>query len=467
MKISNLNSININDKLELPLNLKIGDLINARIIKILDNLITLKIENKYIVQAKDQSANLYNVGDKLQFVITYIGENKVEIKPYLDISQRLQEKLTLLDIKTNNDKDHLIDLLYKNNIPITKENINLIESTKKHYGKLATLLENLSSYNSNNLNVNTEIKDILKHLIKEYQFKTKEEISTKDNYQNSVKPDEIIIYDRTNLFSTNNMLAKEVVKAIKNISIEKLVFMFKNNLKFNLNNVKLIDNLLERNKTLTKQLENILPLLEKENIDSKNLGSIIKLFKKLNITNIKYKLNINEVYKDLIKELDLLRQNTKGKEVIQTVSRQIEELKSSIDFINKLNQNITFIQIPININNSFHNLDIFISRENKKSKKINKNDTNIFISLDTKNLDLVQILIKIKDKNIYLNFRLKHEFVRELISNLEERLSSKLRDLGFNNVFFKYNLSNKEMNLTNLPSLLNENFKFSNLDLRV
>ncbi|MDK2917371.1 MAG: hypothetical protein PWQ37_104, partial [Candidatus Petromonas sp.] len=138
-----------------------------------------------------------------------------------------------------------------------------------------------------------------------------------------------------------------------------------------------------------------------------------------------------------------------------------------IDFINKLNQNITFIQIPININNSFHNLDIFISRENKKSKKINKNDTNIFISLDTKNLDLVQILIKIKDKNIYLNFRLKHEFVRELISNLEERLSSKLRDLGFNNVFFKYNLSNKEMNLTNLPSLLNENFKFSNLDLRV
>ncbi|WP_432400607.1 hypothetical protein [Wukongibacter sp. M2B1] len=541
MEIQNLlNSVFNNNNVvskDLISRLKAGDILKAKVLSIVGDTIMLEINDKFALEAKDISSVRYNVGDLVEFTIADVSEDKLTIKSNISKLALLESKLSEMGIKLNDENKELVKLLFKNQIPITNENLSAILSTKNYYGKLSDLVkENNLPISSETININ--IKEALKNLIKDNEIILKDE----SNQQVSKAIKDINQGDsRSNLSFIN-----EFLDGGNKSPLEKLVFMLKNNLNFNIKDNVLVDNIISGNKTITSQIEGLIKLLDDEamnnnifrdnvNIEKsiqdtnpkntlirlmekldtseensikestvfkkslqginrkskpevfiqkseaseesnvnfeKNLqnneqkSKLLTLIQRLNASSVKGKGELTSIIKELFQSLDDIKNSVSTSENRSLITRHIDEIKTSFDFVNRLNENMAFIQIPININNSHKNLDIYIKKDEKSRKKINPQNAKIFISLNTNNLDLVQVLIEINKKDINLSFKVADKNIKKVIENNEALLVNKLKEYEFNNVIVKYSFNEERIDLTTLE-FGNEKSKLNTLDIRV
>ncbi len=490
--ISN-NNIESNDMLS---KLKVGDSLKAKVISIASDVIMLQVNDRLTISAKDLSAIHYREGDLVDFTVTDIEEGKIFIKSNISKLALLESKLSEMGVKLNESNKDLIELLIKNQIPITKENITAIQSTRDYYEKMAEIIkENNVTINSDTINNN--IKDSLKNLIqiRDYSPSNNDNRAVQKN-SNQINPFNISVEGNNNVLMTkasesNNISNREIPFAqdfLNNenkASLEKLVFMLKNNLDFSPKDIILVDNLLAGKKTLTNQIEGLIKLVDEELVENKGNNSIkdtdyqakdifskdikktlVTLLNKFQMLDFKEDGRLSQAFKELYEGLEEIKASIANSESNSLIGKTIEEIKASLDFINRLNENMAFIQIPLNMNGAVKNLDIFIRKENKSRKKIDSSNAKLFISLNTNNLDLVQVLIELKEKEINLNFKVSNEKIKGIIKNNEELLSSKLEEQGFSNVMFKYNISTEKQDITD-SELFEGNKKLNTLDLRV
>lgn len=490
--ISN-NNIESNDMLS---RLKVGDSLKAKVISIASDVIMLQVNDRLTLSAKDLSAIHYREGDLVDFTVTDIEEGKIFIKSNISKLALLESKLSEMGVKLNESNKDLIELLIKNQIPITKENITAIQSTRDYYEKMAEIIkENNVTINSDTINNN--IKDSLKNLIqiRDYSPSNNDNRAVQKN-SNQINPFNISVEGNNNVLMTkasesNNISNREIPFAqdfLNNenkASLEKLVFMLKNNLDFSPKDIILVDNLLAGKKTLTNQIEGLIKLVDEELVENKGNNSIkdtdyqakeifgkdikktlVTLLNKFQMLDFKEDGRLSQAFKELYEGLEEIKASIANSESNSLIGKTIEEIKASLDFVNRLNENMAFIQIPLNMNGAVKNLDIFIRKENKSRKKIDSSNAKLFISLNTNNLDLVQVLIELKEKEINLNFKVSNEKIKGIIKNNEELLSSKLEEQGFSNIIFKYNISTEKQDITD-SELFEGNKKLNTLDLRV
>lgn len=446
--INTSKKINLNESNLLLSKLNVGDILKGKILDITNNLITIEINNKFTLQAKNNSDMItYNIGDLVEFIIIDKDENNnsMLIKPYF-------EKQIPIDLKDEIKNSTLIEQLFNNEIPVTKENINFIMSTQNNYGKLGEIVKHYNISIDDKI-LQTDINKVLKDIIKQINSSSVEDVKNKIN---------------SNIINNHESIKPDNILALVNkLTQDKLIFILKNNLKFNLVNLKLIEEIIIGEKDITKQVNNLITLLKENGLKTEQYKNLLSLIKSINITNLKNKVDINQVFSKLYTEIENLKNIVQNKKFYNNISKEIENIKSSLDFLSKLNENLTFIQIPININNFTQNLDIYISRENKKNKKINKDNTKIFISLDTKNLNLVQVLIEISNKKINLIFKLGANNIKEIFRKNEKEIFDKLSHLGFEEINIKYNVTEEKISLINLPFTDQKKYKYNKLDLKV
>lgn len=540
MEIQNLlNAVYRNNNLvnnDLISRLKVGDILKAKILAMVGDTITLEMNDKLTIEARDISMINYDIGDVVEFTVADIRDNTLLLKSNLSELALLENKLSDIGIKLNEENKELIELFLKNEIPITKENISTIMSTKNYYGKVAQLIK------ENDIPINFEtiindIKEVLKNLMQNSDFTGSDKIgqqALKTGVNENHNTSNIEFANMTNDV-TNNITNNEISTPLKNIPIdllnhntsdvnlpfaseflngesrvtlEKLVFMMKNNLDFTPRDIILVDNLLEGKKNITNQIENLIKLLDedianrdsidkavvdkeiinKEIIDKEvvdkesNVKSywssdrviehtdfkdkLLTLLKKFDLGDIREKEKFQLAMKELFEGIEDIRSSVLNNENSPVINKHIEEIKASFDFINKLNDNMVFVQIPLHINNTHKNLDIYIKKDSKGRKKISSNNAKIFISLNTNNLDLVQVLIELNKKDINLNFKVYDEKIKKIIEANESMLSEKLKEQDFNNIIFKYNLSTDNLNIIDVDLNERKN-RFNTLDLRV
>ena len=176
--------------------------------------------------------------------------------------------------------------------------------------------------------------------------------------------------------------------------------------------------------------------------------TLSNLVNKLQISNLKEKDKFSAVMKELYEGFEEIKDSISSTDSNSVIGKHVEEIRASLDFLNRLNENMAFIQIPLNMNGAVKNLDIFVKKDNKSSKKIDSSNAKVFISLNTNNLDLVQVLIELNQKDINLNFKTANEKIKGIIKNNEELLSNKLKEQDFNNVTFRYSISSEKQDLT-------------------
>lgn len=487
--------------------LNVGDSLKAKVISIVSDAIMLQINDKFTFAAKDLSTIHYKEGDIVEFTVTDIEDDKLFIKSNISKLALLESKLSDAGIKLNESNKDLIELLFKNQIPITKENIGAIQSTKDYYSKVIQLIkENNIPIDSGTLD--NDIKETLKNIIKsnDYNVSNNEnkgnpkdiiaktdgsDIPVRENQQEQITNDS----KNNNVSNKNIPFAQEFLNDENKASFEKLTFMLKNNLDFSAKDIVLVDNLLSGKKTLTNQIEGLIKVLDEELVESKrNDGvknndvqskdlvtkdevtkgivnkdikdSLSNLVDKLKISNLKEKDKFNAVMKELYEGFEEIKDSISSAGSNSVIGKHIEEIRASIDFINRLNENMAFIQIPLNMNGAVKNLDIFVKKDNKSSKKIDSSNAKVFISLNTNNLDLVQVLIELNQKEITLNFKTVNEKIKGIIKNNEELLSNKLKEQDFNNVMFRYSILTEKQDLTDSKLFEGKN-KLNTLDLRV
>lgn len=493
VKINNPNTISIINEASQKstiANLKVGDIIRAKVINISNDIFILDLGKGQLVKArKDSETKFYSKSNDLSFIISDIDENKVYIKPLNEETQFINRSM----IKIPNHRKEIISFLLKHELPISEEIIKQIESTKKNYGKVIDLIKNESLFNNEDF-IKEDINKVLKTLILDKSMnsmentnqtksnKTNDDFSNKNinTVENSLgNINQIQSNKANNNFSNENIQAIENLSdnlyynSLKNITEEKLVFLLKNELDFNLENIKLFDDILLDREKIGKKLNQVVEIinkLNKNNIENSDNNSstqkLLNLISRANIAVFKNKQEFNKVIEEIFIELEDLKLEGQDQKTVSKFNRAIEDIKSSLKFISQIKENNYFIQIPIYINNQIKNLDIIIKREEEKAKQKKSIESfKIFISLNTNNLNTVQSLIEVIDKKLYINFKVYNEKILKKFKKNENILIKTLNKLGFKNNIINYKIFETKETLMDFSS--KKYNKFNNIDMKV
>ena len=163
--------------------LKDGDVFRAEVLDIKQNEMTLKLlGTNSTINAKTAKILGLKIGELVNFKVTSNNNKQLVLEPIINSSDS-NVYSTILKQNKNLDMDKLL-ILMKNNIPITEDNI-----------------ENLNSFINQNKHLNFQIEDILKNLANFSKFKINLENNTLTNlnelYKNLYKLVSSLLDDKT------------------------------------------------------------------------------------------------------------------------------------------------------------------------------------------------------------------------------------------------------------------------------
>ncbi|MBF8984300.1 hypothetical protein IZY60_12200 [Lutibacter sp. B2] len=489
----------------------------------------MKIEgNTYNVLKIGNTNNNVNDLGSSQFKEGSIQQNIKEIEMQVmeemmsskegNFEGKILDLLKKLEINPQKEIIILVKKLMNNKMPITKANIISILNAKYSFEQLEELLDNVFM-NLSDEEFEMDIKTLFRKLLKEssqsddcihdkeemdevdekvtqkknnlkqipnkkesqifnkkgdttsFEANTKvehTELNRMNNKMNINKEDT----EKVNINKENNSNVNKDKVSVDKINIDKMdfdkiIFMLQHKMKVNLMNATNINNIINKDNTLTDQFNSLLKLLDDSGVDLEIIKELKNIHMELKDSK-KVKLPIAENLKKIYSTLNSIEtflesvNNTKK----GTITNEIVNLKSSLDFINKINQFQTYFQMPVMINNEMKNLELFIEHKKNKKKKLNPKDIRIFIALDTNNLDYVHALIEIKDKDITCNFRFVTDDAKLIVKKYEKILMDALKKYDFQRVNLNYVVSQDKMSILNIESN-DANSTLYSIDLKV
>ncbi|MCT4618594.1 MAG: hypothetical protein N4A62_04315 [Marinisporobacter sp.] len=443
--------------------LKIGQMIKGRIQQILNDVLLIEMENGKLLEAKSNIPIEAQKNDVLKFQVKSIDENQILIQP---IIEELREKgeistaekkiinlLESLNVKSGQEEVELVKKLIVNEIPVSKEILNNIIQSKGSFEIMETLLNNKTNSLTEDM-VTENIQKVLKNLLKVEGHTKGDEYREPENVKKLGIKDAGLLETQKNIMENGKQKLSHDKIVHSNINIhdmnfEKIIFLLKNNLKVNMLNITNVNNILLKDFTITKEMDQLIEVLY-ENKETAHLGKgLEQIFSKLKDMILEKKFEPGEMIKEMHVKLELVKQsieNINSKEQGDALNN-IANLKNSLDFMSKINQFQTYFQIPIFLNDERRNLELYISKDDKNRKKINPKDVKILVALDTKTMDKVQVLIEIKDKNITCNFKVTTDETKKKLIAFEKDLKEVLTGLDFKGMNMKYSVGNVGNNI--------------------
>ena len=175
-----------------------------------------------------------------------------------------------------------------------------------------------------------------------------------------------------------------------------------------------------------------------------------------NMTSQQWTLDPEDVAKkDPVKQLyERLELNMKHLEQVteamgkagSQVSKATAEIRNNIDFMNQVNQNFSYVQLPIRMSNRNTNTELFVYK-NKMSKS-EDDEISAFLHFDMDYLGSTDISVKLHNRNVDTKFYMEDDRSYELIMNNIDILRKRIESKGYN---CNINVENegKKVNLVN------------------
>ena len=222
--------------------------------------------------------------------------------------------------------------------------------------------------------------------------------------------------------------------------------LIKNDTNFLNNNAKLIDengnlnpkaNVTEFMKTLSDYLNNV--DVSKNTV--KNLFSSDS-YKSLidNMTNQQWTIDpqdvakkdpVKQLYEKLEQSMVRLEQATASVEKASSqVQKATTEIRSNIDFMNQVNQNFAYVQLPVRMSNQNANTELFVYKN--KMHKSEDDEISAFLHFDMDHLGSTDISVKLQHKNVDTKFYMEDDAAYELIMNNIDILRQRIEAKGYN-----------------------------------
>ena len=232
---------------------------------------------------------------------------------------------------------------------------------------------------------------------------------------------------------------KDMVDALKQISPERrdsiISLLMKNAMPLTLKEVRNLSFFLSNERQIGQQLDEILDL-----IDKNNNHEVIKLSEELKKNLIKINRDIKdgkqigerpyEEFSRMLKELESKSSFLSSGERA-TLQKSAEKLLDSLELQLHLNREDTLLQLPLMMGDQLKNLQMYIMRDKKGSKKIDPKNMSVLLNFDTNNMGNVNIYVVVNYKNIVMKMGLANKEDQSLVESYSKELEKYLEDLGY------------------------------------
>lgn len=494
MKINQylLNSIKTHDN-----NLLSKDSIfKGKIIDIFGSKLLLEVEGKRIIPAILDTETKVSIGDEMTFLVKSSNQSEILIKSIgkeelqelknlttVKSDSSISSLLKSMNIEENKRSLEIVKNLIRSNIPLSKDNVSNSLKVLEKVINLDTLSDEdkvllLSDFKSDNLDKTgkllqsnsseegSRVKMDLNSPLENKDFDQKvdknkieltdnklssgsktDEIENKGELNPKIK-DELISLksDLKNMIivkEAEDFKEKDISLSIKNIlaksqnvdlkeNLPKLITLFiKYDIKANLNNIINMQELNQDPELFIERLEDLTSFIKKE------IGEDVfkELFMSEDNRDLKNSNDIKGEIVQLEKIIEKAQSNTK-----LDIEKEIVDLKNKNDFLIDINKNLLFTLIPIT--HEKYNLNGLVNFIKKNKKKLNKEKTNVFINLNTKNLDNIRVSCHFANKNLSIKIGVKKEHL-SLFKENEEVLIEKIKALGYEVQKIHYDLEEK------------------------
>lgn len=400
-----------------------------------------------------------------------------------EVEEDLGEALTpKLDVQENNEKESNTNNKLANDVYQKRD----ILSSKV---SVLSLLRSLSGQNEDLINIS--LKDILNNRRMEF---TSNEFDRTLNSINSLKPEEFISMIKDTIFQFNEIGAKDIVDDFNNYLSKSNNEILGITEALDLSKVELenvISRVMGKGITLTEEeffkLKDIINLkyqeirelelnntdkgISKESLTSLNnessriLQAVNGNKEEVNPNNILSKNN-NLPTKNLV-ESSLNKGAEENKEIIKDIisnikgdsivsEKVLDIIKNNINNIkifNKISSEYYYADIPVNIREREYPCKIIVKDNRKEGKRIDSTNVKMVITIDTKNLGIVDGYLKVLDKKIDINLKCEEKFVK-IIDIAKTKLVNNIKDLGFL-VEVKVSKKEEEVSLTTCREFFN------------
>jgi len=232
---------------------------------------------------------------------------------------------------------------------------------------------------------------------------------------------------------------KGMVDALKQITPEKrdsiISLLMKNAMPLTLKEVQNLSFFLSNEKQIGQQLEEILDLIHKN-----SNAEIVKLAEELKQNLTKLNVNIREgkqiserpyeefskILRDLESKSSFLSSGERS-----ALQKSGQKLLDSLELQLHLNREDTLLQLPLMMGDQLKNLQMYIMRDKKGSKKIDPKNMSVLLNFDTNNMGNVNIYVAVNYKNIVMKMGLGNKDDQNLVEDYSKDLENYLKDLGY------------------------------------
>ncbi len=361
-------------------------------------------------------------------------------------------------------------LMSKLNIPISRENLSQFQNYKANEAAILDAVDSLSDANSKILvSSSVSTNDIIQfeknlltllNLPQTMEADEPATIETEELNVNQKSLAEAVANDASTSEAISNKPISETyvdTNALQDLEESNPIFSSKAFSKLEdiifdvlsnnsaLNELFTEDGEVRNNLTPSKFLEKLVSIFEESNLPKEDilkiisskgyrnmLTSIMKDSWSLQPEELSHKDVISHLYEKLTvhtSEIEkLAEQLTKDPE--NSFSRASSQLRQNIEFMNTINENYTYVQLPLKMYHQNATGDLFVY-QNKRHSSSEDEEVSAFLHFDLKYLGSTDISVKLLHKNIDTEFYLDSDESYQLIYDHLDELEARLKNRGF------------------------------------
>jgi hypothetical protein len=181
--------------------------------------------------------------------------------------------------------------------------------------------------------------------------------------------------------------------------------------------------------------------------------------------------NIKNRLSDISKELKVLIQSPEGSKAAATQASSalglVEDTVRLLDMFNS--NNVLYYQIPVKIDNYSSTAELYVMKRQKNKKRIDPNDSVLFLSLDTKNMGRVETILDVKGHSISISLRTENQAAGDFFRKNIQSLYSGLSECGYKLTDIRYSIIGSAAAPAQQEKLLTDavRLKHGKVDLRI
>lgn len=455
-----------------------GDTFYGEVVGIDDKTALLKLSDGSLVNARLLSNANIQAGQALTFIVEETSQSGISIKP-LDISQQqsvfISKALEAAGLAESSDNINMVKELLSLNMPVdagtlgemVKYSLNFPDANPSTLASLMRLdipvtadniaqFESYKSYEHSILSDLNKLGGGLSGIFEEIVFYGKEALlaDSRTGEQNILNQAELFSRITDTLYSegTNGQAVQSRTMAevfdsgtLKEFAeaVRKLPVSDDNRAML----TKLSLSILEGTATVHEVLDSFTNILKSQpsaaselqnfpgtDFFNRLLSEMINETLKLNPADLTKEEGLKSYYKRIKNVLDKLSDDIASTDKTGDLSKSMDSIRSNIDFMNDLNKNMTYFQMPVRFSESDANGELYVFT-NKRALAEGRDNISALLHLDMEHLGPVDVYVRLQGMNVSTNFCLESEQLLDFVYSNIDKLSRRLEALGYSTTF--------------------------------